>query len=552
MEEKNNIINSVADNVTQTKNSIEMPKIVSVGKFLAIYNLVIPEYQRPYKWTRKNIFNLLQDIQSAIVKSEEIKKHGKEEFKYRLGTIILHKEKESDKYNIVDGQQRVISLLLITKALERSGYHISVSNIKSDKIKGEDVHIGKDKNSVENELKFCPNIFNHNFYNNDSKVNIFKNYKFIESNFLNKEQDDMEKFIRSLFTTLEVVVITVSEVSEAFQLFDSQNSRGKALLATDLLKPFHLRAIQQYNDDQETQEEDKNKQIKEVVDSWESVPEKNIYNLYNKYLFPILNWSKQENTFTFTSKNFDFYKGVPNNLETPYSLRLKNISSTKYFIMNEPFIEGSDFFEMTKTYLKQLKTIDKEIEKGEDAFENIDKLICSVCFEREYRKWSEEDLKKQDINKDDYINQKYINVANNLDRLSKGFRYAFELFKCALLFYYNKFENFNTNAVKKLFVWAMTIRLINDKVSFDSINKYAIKENIQAIDFYSDDQSKSSLFYELAKADSSSAIDLLSVDDSLKSKKTADLISEIDAKTPVGMERKSLGEELEKLLKNLN
>lgn len=42
---------------------------------------------------------------------------------------------------------------------------------------------------------------------------------------------------------LEVVVLKVNEISEAFQLFDSQNTRGRALDPHDLLKAYHLRAM---------------------------------------------------------------------------------------------------------------------------------------------------------------------------------------------------------------------------------------------------------------------------------------------------------------------
>jgi len=70
-------------------------------------NLVIPPYQRPYKWTAKNAIQLLDDIIGA-------KKENKET--YRVGTLILHQEGRST-YNIVDGQQRTITFSLLLKAL---------------------------------------------------------------------------------------------------------------------------------------------------------------------------------------------------------------------------------------------------------------------------------------------------------------------------------------------------------------------------------------------------------------------------------------------------
>ena len=51
--------------------------------------LDIPNYQRPYKWNIQNIDDLLSDITNAISDAD---RYGSN-FKYRIGTIILHKTK---------------------------------------------------------------------------------------------------------------------------------------------------------------------------------------------------------------------------------------------------------------------------------------------------------------------------------------------------------------------------------------------------------------------------------------------------------------------------
>jgi uncharacterized protein with ParB-like and HNH nuclease domain len=79
-------------------------KIVSVYELLMDSALDVPQYQRPYKWTGKNINQLFSDI--AIHKDKSA---------YRLGTIVFHQE--GGTRNIVDGQQRTVSLLLAARAL---------------------------------------------------------------------------------------------------------------------------------------------------------------------------------------------------------------------------------------------------------------------------------------------------------------------------------------------------------------------------------------------------------------------------------------------------
>lgn len=71
-------------------------------------NLVIPDYQRPYKWAAKNVSQLIDDIVDAKNRNKEI---------YRVRTLIFHKHEEKSIYNIVGGQQRVITFSLLLKAL---------------------------------------------------------------------------------------------------------------------------------------------------------------------------------------------------------------------------------------------------------------------------------------------------------------------------------------------------------------------------------------------------------------------------------------------------
>ena len=54
---------------------------LSDGTSLDGINLVIPEYQRPYKWTAKNANQLLDDIEESKNANKEV---------YRVGTLILH------------------------------------------------------------------------------------------------------------------------------------------------------------------------------------------------------------------------------------------------------------------------------------------------------------------------------------------------------------------------------------------------------------------------------------------------------------------------------
>ena len=184
-----------------------MAEIKSINELLKM-DLDIPDYQRPYKWSIQNIEDLLNDITNAISDSERYRAG----FKYRIGTIIVHKN-ENNMYDVVDGQQRIISLTLLKQYLEPN-FHCT--------------------------------ILEKQFNNKSTQANIHTNYMFIKEWFSLKDESTKKSFMKSLDEILEVVVISVEKVSEAFQLFDSQNARGKALDPHDLLKAYHLREMKKY------------------------------------------------------------------------------------------------------------------------------------------------------------------------------------------------------------------------------------------------------------------------------------------------------------------
>ncbi len=82
--------------------------VLSVKSLLSLTDVTIPAYQRPYKWTVKNISELFADIDSHLDKSA-----------YRLGSVVFHhtESDEKNKLDIVDGQQRTLTLMLAVWAI---------------------------------------------------------------------------------------------------------------------------------------------------------------------------------------------------------------------------------------------------------------------------------------------------------------------------------------------------------------------------------------------------------------------------------------------------
>jgi len=194
--------------------SVVQTEIVSIGRFLENRNLKIPYYQRPYKWTVRNVVQLLDDIQ-RFSQTEA----------YRIGTVVIFNE-EDDCY-IVDGQQRAITFLLILRAIATH----KAANITDHNLKDYICHLQANK--------FVPG-----FQSEVSIKNIQDNYREIERRVMTLDEHGID----FLLNKCEVTLIQIDNISEAFQFFDSQNARGRDLEPHDLLKAFHLRELQSSQD----------------------------------------------------------------------------------------------------------------------------------------------------------------------------------------------------------------------------------------------------------------------------------------------------------------
>ena len=331
-------------------------KGMSLGEVLANSRLNIPNYQRPYTWKTKNVRNLFYDIKEA-----------KQKENYHLGTLILH---ENDKtIDIVDGQQRLISVALFLKAMESS---------TGERFLGAQ-HLLEQEYSEQS----CQH----------AKENFEEWQRLIES----EGKDKAEKILEFLLKKCEVSVITMPKdhLAEAFQLFDSQNNRGKSLEPHDLLKAYHLRSI-------DSPKEDDIKNWEEAV-SDEQLPLK---ELFNQYLFRMRRWSHGETGLTkvnnksylrFTETYIDDFKGNDLSQDYPYlslykTLEEKNIDFPKSLLM--PIINGKIFSEYISDAHQKIKYCQVQQKKRDSEnlsncldFENygLDDKVLAVLTSKKSR-----------------------------------------------------------------------------------------------------------------------------------------------------------------------
>ena len=287
-----------------------------VGELLKEGDLRIPSYQRPYKWNRKHIRNLFYDLRDAMGKKE-----------YQIGSVILHEIlHEKEKYlDIVDGQQRLISISLFLHLLD------DLENYKGAK-----------------QLLSAEEFGELSCYHASENYNEWKNLTQLVG------ENEAKDICNFLLENCAVSVITMPQerLSEAFQLFDSQNNRGKSLEPHDLLKAYHLR--------KEDSEDEK------IVEKWEQFVEDkdlSLKELFDKHLFRMRRWSRGETGLTnkrygsylrFTEDFIDDFKGVDLNQNFPYLELYRHIENLTMSI-TMPIIDGSKFFEYIESSHETIK-----------------------------------------------------------------------------------------------------------------------------------------------------------------------------------------------------
>ncbi|MGL6064845.1 MAG: DUF262 domain-containing protein [Fusobacteriaceae bacterium] len=225
-----------------------IPVVEFLGASKRIFN--IPVYQRSYNWKQEQCKKLFDDI----LNMEYREKDG-----HFIGTIVyvdIQVGPTIKEFSIIDGQQRITTILLLIKALhdESSDEDLRIELNETYLInKGNRI---EEKNrvklkTVSNDSKiFSELISSEKFDIEESKGSkICENYKYFRERI--KESGLSDEKILELITKLTMVYIMLDNNKEDPQLiFESLNSTGLNLTAADLIRNYilmgHSREKQEY------------------------------------------------------------------------------------------------------------------------------------------------------------------------------------------------------------------------------------------------------------------------------------------------------------------
>ncbi|RVZ99639.1 DUF262 domain-containing protein [Helicobacter pylori] len=242
-------------------------KDILATEFEAYYQ--IPIYQRPYQWTEENCKKLLDDLLSSY--------ECYKESDYFCGSLVLitigtDSATNATTYDVVDGQQRLSTFILLAKVLATL-YNNEVLNNKTSKdflekslgdTDGEKRKrltfntIGLNaKDDFQDALGFFDDLDaskGENSKSNDpskGKNSYLKNAICLKDYLEKKEIENINDFIKWLYFKVVFIKTTCPNISMALRIFSVLNARGLPLHAIDIFKAELLKKLANKKDQEE-------------------------------------------------------------------------------------------------------------------------------------------------------------------------------------------------------------------------------------------------------------------------------------------------------------
>lgn len=196
-------------------------------------NFVIPNYQRGYVWQENEWKNFYDDVKSIV----------EEKFKitHFMGNILIKKNQDGI-YEIIDGQQRLITILLFVKAFETVYNEIKPSLRKKyiSKINEYKLDVNDSDNIFSSILTY--QSYTERTTTNKSSEYIQKAYfelvKYIKNNGtpIFKKTIPTDESLYRLLKRLIFIEINIDIDHNPYLIFETLNARGIELNIADLVK----------------------------------------------------------------------------------------------------------------------------------------------------------------------------------------------------------------------------------------------------------------------------------------------------------------------------
>ncbi|MDZ4791422.1 MAG: DUF262 domain-containing HNH endonuclease family protein [Hyphomicrobiales bacterium] len=203
----------------------------------------VPAFQRPYSWENEIAAQLFDDLQTRFKGAED----GKEVSEFFLGSIILC-QTGSESYQIIDGQQRLLTIAMIL-AVARD---LIVDSSKQDALQkhlwvGNVLRGGNGKSRISIR-KTEDEIFQQHIIkiggttqlprkgDTDAANRIISVVKKIRSEVEDPRERYISSFVDFILSRCQFIRITASSIEAGYTIFRSVNSPGQKLTEFDIVR----------------------------------------------------------------------------------------------------------------------------------------------------------------------------------------------------------------------------------------------------------------------------------------------------------------------------
>ncbi len=263
------------------------------------YFYQVPDYQRPYVWDKDHLGALIDDLVGSYTNNKEDE--------YFCGSIVIAENQKDNRWDVVDGQQRLTSFIIlactILKLYKHSLGQKSKAFIKESIYDRHDEEKERLKfltaqnynnifeNTVLNHLEFEDNIkkseLNKKFEENTYLRNAYYFKELLNESVENGSISDIDDFVKWFYEHIVLTRIICFEQDSAMQIFQVLNDRGQPLSPIDILKSNLMQEIKQDSEKR-----------KDFITTWDKLVEacksiegididlEDFFNMYLEYADP--------------------------------------------------------------------------------------------------------------------------------------------------------------------------------------------------------------------------------------------------------------------------
>ena len=214
-------------------------------------DFLIPDYQRPYAWNEEKCETLWEDLFSFAFPNNNIEEFDEDD-EYFLGPIVTY-QNDNKKLEVIDGQQRLTTLMLLLRAFydyfiyaqdaitKKTREEIAKCLWKTDindEPKLDELKIQSDVAGEDDKTEFL-NILKTGIVEKNYVSNYAKNFRYFKEKieeFAKKYSIYTATFVQIIMKNCILLPIEADDQNTALRIFSTLNDRGMPLSDADIFK----------------------------------------------------------------------------------------------------------------------------------------------------------------------------------------------------------------------------------------------------------------------------------------------------------------------------